>query len=156
MGSSRTFVLIAAAAIAAPAIASAQETEHVFVTGAMQDREQRLAMGAAQDTGSRIIVIGAMQDREQHVNVVGAAQETEHVFVTGATQDREQRVTVIGAAQDREPLVTVVGAVNDRRTATAETPADRSLRIIPVVYEDAPPPAPARTATPAPASQPGR
>jgi hypothetical protein len=113
MGSKRNFILIAAAAIAIPATASAQETEHVFVTGAMQD------------TGSRIIVVGA-------------------------TQDREQRITVSGAAQDREPTVTVIGAVNDRRTASAEAPADRTLRTLPVVYEDEPAPAPA------PAARPGR
>jgi hypothetical protein len=108
MGPRRTFLLIAAAAIAAPATASAQETEHVFVTGAAQE----------------------------HVFVTGAAQDTEHVFVTGA-------------AQDREPLVSVVGAITDRRTAAPSNAADRTLRSLPVVYEDEPAPAPARTASPA-------
>src|SRR5436190_12817328 len=85
MGSRRTFLLIAAAAIAAPATASAQETEHVFVTGAAQ--EHVFVTGAAQET-EHVFVTGAAQE---HVFVTGAAQETEHVFVTGAAQDREQR-----------------------------------------------------------------
>jgi hypothetical protein len=146
MGPRRTFLLIAAAAIAAPATASAQETEHVFVTGAAQ--EHVFVTGAAQDT-EHVFVTGAAQDREQRMSAIGAAQDTEHVFVTGATQDREQRVTAIGAAQDREPLVSVVGAITDRRTAAPSNAADRTLRSLPVVYEDEPAPAPARTASPA-------
>jgi len=131
MGSRRSFLIITAAAIALPSIASAQE-EHVFVTGAMQDREQR-------------------------VTVLGAAQDQEHIYVTGAAQDREQRVTIIGAAQDREQRVTVLGAADDQRTV-AGTPAGHTLQTVPVVYEDEPAPAPApattTAATPAPAAQP--
>lgn len=116
MGSERTFILVAAAAVALPSIASAQDRE------------------------TNVTVIGAMQDREANVTVIGAMQ------------DRETNVTVIGAAQDRETNVTVIGASNDRRRAAAENPADRNMRTIPVVYEDEPAPAPART--PAPAATP--
>ena len=133
MGSRRTFLLIAAAAIAAPTVAFAQDTgTRIIVIGAMQEQEH-------------IFVTGAMQDREQRVTVIGAAQEQEHIFVTGATQDREQHVSVIGAMQDREPRITAIGAVNDEPAGSM----DRSLRTIPVVYEDEPAPAPAPARAPA-------
>jgi hypothetical protein len=65
MGSNRTFLLIAAAALAAPSLASAQDTgTHVVVVGAMQD------------TGTHVVVIGAMQDTGTHVVVVGATQDS--------------------------------------------------------------------------------
>jgi len=88
MGSNRTFLLIAAAALAAPSLASAQ------------------------DTGTRIIVVGAMQD-------------------TGT------RIIVVGAAQDRDS------------TPAARTSEPAPPRL-PVVYEDEPAPAPARTPAPHP------
>ena len=73
MGSKRSFLLITVAAIALPSIASAQE-EHVFVTGAMQDREQR------------VTVLGAAQDREQRVTVIGSADDQR--TVPGTTANR--------------------------------------------------------------------
>lgn len=66
MGSRRTFLLIAAAALAAPSIASAQETgTRIVVVGAMQDTGTRIVVigGAMQDTGTRIVVVGAAQDQ---------------------------------------------------------------------------------------------
>ena len=51
MASKRSFVLIAAAAIAVPSIATAQ------------DREQN------------VTIIGAAQDREQNVTIIGAADD---------------------------------------------------------------------------------
>ena len=90
MGSKRTVLVVTAAALALPSIAFAQEQEHVFVTGAMQDREQR-------------------------VTVLGAAQDQEHVYVTGAAQDREQRVTVLGSADDQR---TVAGPAASRTLQT--------------------------------------
>ena len=157
MGSARSFILITAAAIALPSIASAQE-QTVFVTGgAMQDREQRVTvLGAMQDREQRVTVLGAAQDREQRVTVLGAAQDREQrVTVLGAAQEREQRVTVIGAAQDRDQRVTVIGAANDQRPS-ARPSASLSLPTIPVVYEDEPAPATARPAGQAPAAQPNR
>jgi hypothetical protein len=51
MGSKRTFVLIAVAAIAVPSLAAAQDRETlVTVIGAAQDRDQRVTVvGAARD-----------------------------------------------------------------------------------------------------------
>jgi hypothetical protein len=115
---SRSFALLAAAAIAAPTAALAQNHEqNVFVTGAMNDPEQH------------VFVSGAMNDPEQHV------------FVSGAMNDPEQHVTVSGAMNDPEQHVFVSGAAKDRAAApAAEDPADRAIPELPVVY-DAPAPA---------------
>jgi hypothetical protein len=86
MGYRRTFLVVTAAAIALPAIASAQEQEHVFVTGAMQDQEHVYVTGAAQDREQRVTVLGAAQDREQRVTVLGSADDQRTVAGTPASR----------------------------------------------------------------------
>ena len=65
MGSRRTFILLAAAAIALPSVAAAQETgTRIVVIGAMQETGTRIIVtGAMQETGTRIIVTGASRER---------------------------------------------------------------------------------------------
>ena len=94
MGSYRTFLIIAAA-FAAPSLASAQEQEHIFVTGAMQD-------------GEHVFVTGAMQDQE-HIVVTGAAQDQENIVIveTGAANDGRRTVNRTASARPLENLPVV-------------------------------------------------
>lgn len=83
MGSKHSFILIAAAAVAFPAIASAQDQQIVYVTGAAQDREQR------------VTVVGAAQDREQRVTVVGAANDGRGTRATRPAEHAPPAIPVV-------------------------------------------------------------